>query len=314
MIKVFCRGSIYLVYLLLTPFTWAQAASLSVTINHRQGVQNPVAQFELKEGETLQVEVTNTNLDCFEFNQRSSSDQRDAALAAGDLTPDNVQWDIIHDGDTSKYIVEAKKRPDPSESCGEVFKLLSERTWEIQVATYGWSVGFGGAFTIDKLTNPVFSLTPGSRTDASGNAEQGFLVTVDDEAGDDYRLGAAATVHLFHSDPEFLGRAGVAWVPLSFGLGVGESSRARYFVGTGVRFDTRLFLSIGRVFGSVERLPNGLRSGSFTTSENALSTLGSRTDDAWFVSLSYNFMDIDLSPFGSPFKAQTPAPDELNKE
>ena len=53
------------------------------------------------------------------------------------------------------------------------------------------------AFTADKLTDLAFSLRAGKN--AAG--EPGYFVERDKNAEDSARLGAAAMLHLYHSDP-----------------------------------------------------------------------------------------------------------------
>lgn len=213
-----------------------------------------------------------------------------------------IDYEIIHDGKSTKYIIEAKRRANAPPECNQP-PQLSERTWEIDVLTLGWKIGFAGGFTIDQLTDPVFHLT--EQAGQTGNTK--FRISRNREAEDSHKLGAAAMMHLLHSDPDFLGRNDVAWVPLSFGLGTGEDSKTRYFVGTGVRFNTQLFLTAGRVFGSMSRLPSSLAVGGTTGNEKALEGLQSRTDDAWFLSLSFTFADVNFSDrFKAPFQAKKP--------
>src|ERR1044071_3737813 len=272
----------------------------TVTIDHASGIQNPVATLELGKGDVIHASVINTNLDCFEFSQETKA----VESWRGDLAKaTRIDYEIIHDGKATQYIIEAKKRANAPADCPN----LSERTWEIDVLTLGWAVDFAGAFTIDQLTDPVF------RLEQEGTAQSPkFRITRNRGAEDSQKLGAAAMMHLYHTDPDFLGRNDIAWAPLSFGVGVGEDSKTRYFVGTSVRFNTKLFLTAGRVFGAVSRLPNSLQIGGTTDDGKALEGLQSRTADAWFLSLSFPIEGVSLrDSFQKPFQAKKPSATEV---
>jgi len=105
---------------------------------------------------------------------------------------------------------------------------LPKRDWTVNVTTYGWTVGFAGAFTGDKLTDPVFSLRPGKQVAADGTTADGFFVERRKGSEDSVKLGAATMIHLFYSDPnKFRLGPSLTWAPLTFGLGIGDSSQAR---------------------------------------------------------------------------------------
>ena len=283
---------------------------VTVILNHARGFANPSGTIELRKNQHLHVRIEETNADCFTYNAARATPA--PGIKAMDAShPDTVLFDIIHDGKTPAYKISVVKRTgaDPAKC------TLDNREWQIDVTTLEWSIAFAGGFTFDKLTNPVFELEKARRTTGDGDATvEGFRVERSRDAQDSYKLGLAAMMHLYHSDDSVLrvgkeNRVHLNWVPLSFGLGVSDQSSVRYFVGTSVRAGDKFFLTGGRVFGSVDRLPNGVQEHHFTTDSAALSTLGSRTDRAWFFALSYSILGVDVSPFKKGFEPKSPAPE-----
>jgi hypothetical protein len=182
----------------------------------------------------------------------------------------------------------------------------------IPVENLSYALGFAGAFTAAALTDPVYFLEPAKKSINGAPDVTGFTVRQNGDAEDKASLGTAAMIHLFHTDPHRWPFLGGNWVPVSFGIGVGEDSKTKYFFGTSLRFDEHLYLTGGIVFGPVNRLPNALSTGSFTTEATALDNLPSRTDAAAFVGISYTFLGRNLraanGPFMTPFVTPVKAP------
>jgi hypothetical protein len=195
--------------------------------------------------------------------------------------------------------VTATKKAGAQAAC-----TLPNQTWEIDVFNLEWAAGFAGGFTLDWLTDPIFELDSGDQ-----DGTMGAFVRRNRPAQDSTTLGLAAMVHLFHTNPDFLGGRGVNWAPLSFGLGINDDSEARYFVGSSLHFQNKLYLTVGAVFGEEDRLPNGLHEGDFTTERNALATLDQRTDSAFFFALSYAFIDTAEGHLKKAFSVRSPKPD-----
>jgi len=99
--------------------------------------------------------------------------------------------------------------------------------------------------------------------------------------------------------------------PLSFrfGLGVGDNSNVRYLLGTGIRFDKKLFLTVGAVLGPQKTLSNIPKNG-MTPDANFLKTNGgTRTAGKLFFSVSYSFIGVGADTFRKPFSSiLTPQP------
>lgn len=284
----------------------ALAAEQTVTINHLTGLSTPSGVIKLKRDELLTVQIVATKIACFQFNEKTVEPPPPTGArtpSAGAPPPEVVTMSIIHDGLPHNYIIEASFRPGVT-SCD----LLAPKSWTITAQTDNWTLAFAGGFTGDRLTDPVFSLDPGK--DPADSSKSGFFIRRFRTQQSFMTLGAAAMVHLYHSDPNALTvrhLRKINWVPISFGLGVNNQSDTRYFLGTGIRFDTKLFLVGGVVVGSVARLPNGLSEDGFTTNANALSTLGKQTTAQFFLALSYAFIETGSAPFQAPFKDAKPA-------
>jgi hypothetical protein len=151
----------------------------------------------------------------------------------------------------------------------------------------GWNVSFSGGFTVSGLTSRVFSV----KTD---NGVKKVFEEPDKQ--DHQKLGAASFVHLFHD--------GVAWKQLqpalAFGIGINSDNHAEYLLGAGLRFGDRATFNVGRVWGSVSRLPNGVTTDAPVTDDNVLNNLGTQVVSRWFVALTYSFIDTKdrlLKPF-----------------
>lgn len=274
-----------------------------VIIDHRNGRVDPDGTLRLREDENFCVEIVNTIPGCVTVNLEEVPSAAFQALGAG--PPSAVAFRVRHHEDAGSYKVAIGIKPESA--CSG----LSPLTREIPVLTYGWTLGLAGAFTADGLTDPVHFLESGQRPKPSDpeTVESGFFVRERSSAEDDAKLGAATFVHLYHSDPARFAIGRLHWAPLSFGLGIADGSQAKYFLGTGVRFSTRAFLTAGGAIGGRQRLPVSLGTGDFTTDQNALKNLGVETSLEWFVSLSFRGLDIDATRLSAPFKKQkSPSP------
>jgi hypothetical protein len=293
----------------MRPTTSATASTSQpdVVIDHNGGGNpDPAGTILKRPGENVHIQVRNTNTSCFSFNTTVAPTQPAVPANAATVPMDQtIDFNVRYDGTPTTITIAAYPNPG-AVGC----PTLASRApggdpgpWLIHVATDGWDLAFSGAFTTDKLTDPNYTLVPGTKPSptAGGTPTSGFIVTKNE--GDQYRLGSAAMVHLYHTDPDPLGRAGITWAPISFGLGVGDASHVRYYVGSGVRFDKKLFLTAGAVFGSRKSLPAGLTNGAFTTDQNALSTMGSHTARAMFFSISYSFVGVGPDAFKASFTA-----------
>jgi len=289
---------------------------VDVTIYHAKGgIQDPAGTIIKRPGDNVRIRIANTNTHCYAFNQTvtpTTTRNEETPAVAIQRFDEDVFFNARYDG-TPLTITIAAFRRDTSSACdpgGERKPGQDPGPWQINVTTDGWDLAFSGAFTGDKLTDPVFSIKPGSEPSPTpgGQSTPGYFVTQEHGRQDKYRLGSAAMVHLYHTDPNALGWRGINWAPVSFGLGVGDSAHVRYYLGTGVRFDKKLFLTVGSVFGPVKALPSSVGADGFTTDANALAATSSRTLRKIFFSVSYSFIGVGADAFKGPFGTATPAP------
>jgi hypothetical protein len=158
----------------------------------------------------------------------------------------------------------------------------------VSVGRRGYDYDISGAFTISDLTDPVYSLQEES------NGETPIVVVERDQAAeDDFRLGFAGFINLFHQKfPSFAG---------TFGLGISEGSEVNFFLGPSWRLGGKAYLTAGWNWGSVRRLPSGVSEGDVVSNANLLTELPTRTDSALFVAVSYIFLSPGEAFLKKPF-------------
>lgn len=293
--RAVCRtlGCLCLAVLLALPAAalapGCQKSTRKIAFDHQANQPQDPGVVSLKAGESFQLQFVNTFPDCFEYSYRAVELPIDALRSPG-APPEREDLclsPIVHDGKPRDYLVFITRKDRAPDGCPSLATRGEDNPWVVPVRTFGWTVGFAGGFVVDDLTDPSYGLVEAER-EVDGMTEQGFRVIRQSERDDDYSLGAAAMVHVFHTDPQKLG----PWAPLTFGLAVNNGSAVRYFLGTSLRFSDQAFLTAGAVFGGRDRLPPGLDLGdnSFTTNANALNNLDSRNDMGWFVGVSYAFL------------------------
>lgn len=264
-----------------------------IQFDHATNTAADPGEVSLVAGEKFQIQIRNTYPDCFEYSYRTIDLPDPPGAAAGSLPPkkDFCFEPMVHDGKPRDYLVfiTSNHRKSNCSQAGVTGLVVrgEDNPWVIPVRTHGWTVGFGGGFTFDGLTDPSYALVEAERT-VDGETQMGFEVIRQPERDDDYSLGAAAMVHVFHTDQQ----RWKGWAPLTFGLAVNDGSDVRYFLGTSWRFSDQAFLTAGVAVGGRERLPPGLDLGdnNFTTDANKLNDLDTRTDASWFVGVSYSFL------------------------
>jgi hypothetical protein len=255
-----------------------------VTFDHLDGTPK-IFNLSLGDGQKFTVRIKNTCPDAFDYSYQGVKSGDRAQAAETGLTDKDI--DLVYDQQFGGYVFTIKAKGDTKPSVCKGGDNLKPTTFIVAVRHESWNLSFSGGFTISSLTNRVFAL----KTD---NGVKTVIEETDKQ--DSRKLGAASFVHLFHDS--------VAWKQLQpalgFGLGINSDNRAEYLVGAALRFGDRATFNVGRVWGSVARLPNGVALGSTVTDDNILNNLGSQVVSRWFVALTYAFIDTKdrlLKPF-----------------
>jgi hypothetical protein len=294
-----------LVMLSVSTVGQASTSDKEVVIYHDTQVRQPSSTVGLAKGDALNIRITHTIDWCYTYNltslPKAQADLREAGRAP--FTQD-VLLPVVHDGKGPGYRVAIKKRSHLT-STEKARCWLPEVDFDIPVETLAWSLGFAGAFTGDGIPQRVYFLEKGTKRIDNVDTS-GFFVRQNKSAEDRAALSTAAMIHLFHSDPDkySLLRGFANWAPVSFGLAVGSDSKAKYLLGSSLRFDDHLYLTAGLALGPSPRLPNSLdlRGNNFTTEATALDSLPSRTGAGWFIGVSYTFLGKNLANrFSAPF-------------
>lgn len=278
------------------------SSAQTVRIDHRTGTISPAGPIGLAKGDDLIIALENTYPVCYRYKVE---DVQPAQPKSGGFAAETVLFKVRHDGKATAYRIKADLRAGADPLCP-----LSSDSWEIPVEAHEWSLALTGAFTIDGLKDPIFFLEPTTRPGSAGQpAEDGFNALQDSEGEDDFTLGLASMIHLFHSNDAYLRVLAdeVSWSPISFGISVaGEGNSAKYFVGTSLKVGSKFYITLGYAFGSVHRLPSGVTSTTFLENANALNSLPSRRIGRPFVAFSYSFIDVSPSLFRDRFVEPQP--------
>lgn len=306
MLKISCTAKYLAIAAIIFVPAHADAKAISIIIDHESGATSYSEVLQVAKGDTVRIAVQNTNKGCYSYNLRQLTTPIDGtrAILDGTQNPDTVEFVDVHNGRTTQYEIKVNKRSDAPDSCRNP---PIDKSFEFIVD--GWNLSFTGAATLDELTSPVLFLEPGSMTGTGGQPVDGYFVRRNVGAEDDRSIGFAVMGHLYHTERLQIWKSGqLQWAPISFGFGVAENSSTQLYLGTSLKFGDRFFLTAGRVWGDVDRLPANLEEGDFTEDPNAISTLGSKNDSDVFVSFSYLFGEIDLSKFSTPFSTKKPDP------
>ena len=143
------------------------------------------------------------------------------------------------------------------------------------------AIDFSGGFVVSDLTNPRYAIRDGA-------------IIRDRNAEDRQSLALAAFASIRSLR---FPRAS-----LSFGIGIGEGSNAQYYIGPSYRSrDGKWFLTLGAVWGSIDRLPSGEQEGEVPSNDNVITNLSTRIERAGFFAISYSFLGGGASVFQKPF-------------
>ncbi len=277
----------------------------SVTLDFDSGEVNPYSVIGLTQGQKLIVYIKNLKKSAaYSINVagvKSDKPQESAQNRADDAGKVTKECTIIHDKRYVSYRIEVTEFKDGTKT--------DERNWDLPVETLKWQIAFSSAFVANTLTDPVFYLEPGVNPDAPGADKNGFYVKENSGAKDKIKLGLAAMVHLYHSKK--FGNDTWKWAPVTFGLGFGEGTKMRYYLGTSLKMGDAFFLTTGVVAGQINRLPAQIKLATgenFTRESNILENLHTKTKVGYFLSLSYAFggakaKQILMKPFSNGAEA-----------
>jgi hypothetical protein len=276
----------------------SKVKTVDYTISHRHTGAGETPAISVAHGDKIVFHITDTDDSCFQFNTKAFDEPRDKGQEAArqkltqvDLPP------VTHDEATTRYEITVSKTPTCKDADG-----LQEVVWKIPVREL-WNLSYAGGVARHDLVDPRFFLKAGTKdSDANPITPEvaGFTVSRNSSADDDFKMEGAALSHLYLSSSI----RGVSWAPLSFGVSI-DNARPSYLVGTSLRFGSKAFLTVGRIFGTRQRLPTALAIGDFITDANALADLPTRAAESWFVGISYSFLsngvaDLFRSRVGVP--------------
>lgn len=180
----------------------------------------------------------------------------------------------------------------------EKAKKLDDANFLVQVEVSPWALGMSGGLTISDVVDPRFAVVndPNSTTTPPAT-----IVVRDEEAEDSQKLGFGGFLHV-HNEKWKLGDVPIAG---TFGLGIQEKSSISAFIGVSAAAFDLAYVTVGWNWSSVDRLPAGQEIGAPPINDNVLNNLPKKTDDGWFLAVSFKLM----SPGDAFFKGKiTPQP------
>lgn len=237
----------------------------------------------VRPGDTIVVCIDETALDHFTYAIAGVTKGSDAATQSVNVEKGSLRTRRLtrpHDEQFGGYLVSIRRMvPAPVVVTENGAKIgeLDDVTLMIAVTSEQFNFEFAGAFTINNLADPQYALE--SRM-VDGQTKT--FVVGDESAEDSARLGLGAFVHVFHHR--------LPWLAATFGIGIAESNRTSYFAGPSLRLGKAMAITAGPVWGSVKRLPSGVRVDSEVRNENALNDLPMQVKRGWFFGVSYSFL------------------------
>ena len=199
-----------------------------------------------------------------------------------------------------------KTRQESSRAKPEDLVPLYPVNFDLWVRTSEWQVGLNGGFAFSNVTSEQFFI----QTDTKGTAtadDDVKTVRKDGGARDAFRPDIIALANVNHTDRYHgLGAA--------FGVGIGENSDPRYFLGPSWVFGKNLILTAGWTGGKVRVLPAGQELDKPPIAgDNTLNTPSSRFQHGFFVGMGFTFVDRKdafLGALSASTKSDKPATDD----
>jgi hypothetical protein len=186
-----------------------------------------------------------------------------------------------------------------SDSSATTISQLKPVIETVAITTATPAIELAGAFTVSKLTDHKYMLAP-----APGGGT-GQVIAENKSAEDSEKLGVAGFIHVHNANCS--GSAAWDWmcshVAATLGLGITNNSNLSIFLGPSYRFAGQWFLTAGYNWGSIATLPASDRVGQAPSSPSILSNLATRTAGAFFLGVSYAFLNPGNSFFQKPFSS-----------
>ena len=272
-----------------------------VIVSHALTPDGTLTSVFLNQGQILRIWITDTNLQCFTYNAAVAQAPLTTtfALDGGGPPPNTAELVVTHDEDVSAYsITVAKINQTGCESPKVGQTILGNRTWTIPVKGR-WNLAVSGAYSADGLTDRGFYLEPGTQKGQNGAADkQGNYIREDKNAQDRAQWSPSLMAHIY--------QPGRMWVPFTFGVTT-DTNNMKVYLGTGIRFLNKLYVTTGYVNGPRKRLPAGVHVGDFSEQANVLTDMPKRNTGSWFLGISLSFFDHSLGTFQNLVKAPQPA-------
>ncbi|ORE89467.1 hypothetical protein ATO7_06290 [Oceanococcus atlanticus] len=214
------------------------------------------------------------------------------ALAAPPCTGEQITAKWIHAAKNAGYVVNVTRKDSTKAlqviQAGGKATPLEDRTYILRVpANVGWGLSFSGGFTISELINRKYSVNTTTMSVEGQEDMQVFTVQRNGNAEDAISPGAGFFAHVSH--PQFRFDALDMDFALTFGIGVGQGEETTRMAGVSLGFG-EFKITLGEMFGKVTTLPNGYQVGDELPAANAIDTLDTRNDHAFFIAFSYDFL------------------------
>jgi hypothetical protein len=271
----------------LTAQSGADKPTDTLVFNHKgcsdtSGVCNVSYHLDLKDGESFAVYIDSTQSDNFVYDIAGFVIASPSTQGRQRTDYDTKVLTQKHDKRYGGYLVTIRRKAGAASKLPDASLLIS-------VSTRSWALAFGGGYSISSLVDHVYAVHD---TMVDGAAQK--VVARENDHQDWVRPGTATFIHAYPSN-------WTNWA-LTFGLGVGESASASYFLGPSYRFGDVGAVTFGAVIGPQKDLPAGTRVGQVTTDPNAIGNLVSRTRVGLFMAASYSFLSSGQSDFQKPVK------------
>lgn len=172
----------------------------------------------------------------------------------------------------------------------------------------GWELTVSGGMAFSNLTSRRFYVKTDTKgtTDANDDTQ---TVEEDPNETDSFRPDIIALANIQPPTLNWTRALGLA-----FGLGIGDNSDARYFLGPSYTVGKHFIFTAGWTGGRVDTLPAGQQLGSAPINgANTLTTLGKRFRHGFYAGIAFTFIDR-TEAFTGGFEGSTTVKPDPKKE